>query len=64
MVDPPYPLEYGTVPRLLIRSTLNFQEGTGMLYTVRTFFLWKRESCLRLPSFLRFNLFLLFCGSK
>ena len=38
MVDPPYPLEYGTVPRLLIRSTLNSQEGTGMLYIVRTFF--------------------------
>ena len=33
MVDPPYPLEYGTVPRRLIRSTLNSQEGTGMLYT-------------------------------
>lgn len=43
MVDPPYPLEYGTVPRLLIRSTLNSQEGTGMLYTVRTFFCGKRN---------------------
>ena len=38
MVDPPYPLEYGTGPRLLIRSTLNSQEGTGMLYTVRDIF--------------------------
>jgi len=43
MVDPPYPLKYGTVPRLLIRSRLNSQEGTGMLYTVRTFFFGKRN---------------------
>ena len=43
MVDPPYPLEYGTVPRLLVRYRLNSQEGKGMFYTVRTFFYGKRS---------------------
>ena len=43
MVDPPYPLEHGTVPRLLIRSRLHSQEGPGMFYTVRIFFYGKRN---------------------